>query len=84
MAQEERSLIDIEKQNGIDSLDHPSRRSSCNAFAPTNVDNLAKKLRLKANHSKERETKSSNGAGQNGTIGKIFSTLHSYESGKSG
>ena len=84
MADEERTLIDIEKQNGIDKVDRPSRRSSCNAFAPTNVDNLAKKLRLKANHSKERETKSSNGAGRNGTIGQTFSSLHSYESGKSG
>ena len=84
MAEEETTLIDIEKQNGIDKVDRPSRRSSCNAFAPTNVDNLAKKLRLKPSHSKEIETKSSNDTGQKGRLEKIFSTLHSYESGKSG
>ena len=84
MVEEERTLIDIEKQNGIDNVDRPSRKSSCNAFAPTNVDNLAKKLRLKPSHSKEIETKSSNGTGQKGRLEKIFSTLHSYESGKSG
>ena len=84
MAEEERTLIDIEKQNGIDKVDRPSRRSSCKAFAPTNVDNLAKKLRLKPSHSKEIETKSSNDTGQKGRLEKIFSTLHSYESGKSG
>ena len=84
MADEESTLIDIEKQNGIDKVDRPSRKSSCNAFAPTNVDNLTKKLRLKPSHSKERETKSSNGPGQKERLQKTFSTLHSYESGNSG
>ena len=86
MTDEERTLIDIEKQNGIDKVDRPSQRSSCNAFAPTNVDNLAKKLRLNPSHSKQRETISSNGqkTSQKEKLEKIFSNLHSHESGKSG
>ena len=63
MSQEEGILIDIEnqkmdqQQNGLEMQTQPSRQSISKAkvFSPPNADNLAKKLRLRRNKSKNKE-----------------------------
>ena len=89
MPPEEKTLIDIEKQtlscgqNGSGLINISSRKSSCKMFEPTNVDNLAKKLRLNSNQVKSQESgrKSDD---QNETLHDILRTEKSVEDGDIG
>ena len=91
MPPEEKTLIEIEKQtqnhqqNGSGLINQSSRKSSCRdkMFAPTNVDNLAKKLRLNSNQVKRRE-RGLKSVDENETFHDILRTEKSVEDGEIG
>ena len=87
--EEEKTLIDIEKQtlsygqNGNGLINISSRKSSCKMFEPTNVDNLAKKLRLNSNRVKSLE-RSRKSVDENEKLHDILRTEKSVEDGQMG
>ena len=91
MPPEEKTLIDVENQtlnhpqNGSGLINQSSRKSSCRdkMFAPTNVDNLAKKLRLNSNQVKSRE-RGLRSVNENETLHDILRTEKSVEDGEIG
>ena len=91
MPPEEKTLIDVEKQtlscgqNGSGQINQSSRKSSCRdkMFAPTNVDNLAKKLRLNSNRVKSQE-RSRKSVDENEKLHDILRTEKSVEDGEMG
>ena len=91
MTSEEKTLIDIEKQtlscgqNGSGLINQSSRKSSCRdkMFKPTNVDNLAQKLRLNSHQVKSRE-RGLKSVDENETLHDILRTEKSVEDGEIG
>ena len=91
MTSEEKTLIDIEKQtlscgqNGSGLINQSSRKSSCKdkMFAPTNVDNLAKKLRLNSNQVKSHK-RGLKSVDENETLHDLLRTEKSVEDGEVG